>query len=215
MLLIYGLRWRRAAEAREDHGSECVRYNCTDHPRVFLLMQPAVQAPPFIMTGFLFNQVRLADEMGWSLAVWAAAFPVFALVRAMGMLLAGPVIDRAGAARLLPVYLAPLGVAMAALVLGRGSHVSTLVFMVAAGLTNGVVATISTALAAQMYPPERLAAVRSAMAGGLLVAAAAAPAVFGLLLDAGLGLRWQAGACLVGLVLASVLTVPVARRAGR
>ena len=39
MLLIQGLRWRRAAHVREDHGSECVRYNCTDHPRVFLLLQ--------------------------------------------------------------------------------------------------------------------------------------------------------------------------------
>lgn len=180
--------------------------------RAFLLMQPAVQAPPFIMTGFLFNQLRLADEMGWPLAAWAAAFPLFALVRAAGMLLAGPVIDRAGAARLLPVYLLPLALAMASLVAGQGTYAAIPVFMVGAGLTNGVVATITTALAAQLYPPDRLAAIRSAMAGGLLIAAALAPAVFGLLLDAGLSLRWQAGACLAALLAAGILTIPLAVR---
>lgn len=50
VLLIYGLRWRRAAEAREDHGSECVRYNCTDHPRVFLLMQRTGPEAPWTET---------------------------------------------------------------------------------------------------------------------------------------------------------------------
>ena len=102
---------------------------------------------------------------------------------------------------------------MAALVLGQGSHASALVFMVMAGLTNGVVATLGTALAAQLYGPQRLAAVRAAIAGGLLIAAALAPAVFGLLLDAGIGLRMQAAACLAGLVVASLLTLPLARRA--
>ncbi len=179
--------------------------------RRFLLMQPALQAPPFIMTGFLFNQVRLAEEMGWAMAVYAGTFIVFALMRAAGMLFAGPVIDRLGAARLLPAYLLPLAVAMAALGLGQGSHASALVFMVMAGLTNGVVATLGTALAAQLYGAERLAAVRSAIAGGLLIAAALAPACFGLLLDAGIGLRAQAAACLVALVAASLLTLPVAR----
>ncbi len=181
--------------------------------RTFLLMQPALQAPPFIMTGFLFNQVRLAEEMGWAMAVYAGTFIVFALMRAAGMLFAGPVIDRLGAARLLPAYLLPLAVAMGALVLGQGSHVSALVFMVMAGLTNGVVATLGTALAAQLYGTERMAAVRSAIAGGLLVAAALAPAWFGLLLDAGIGLRVQAGACILGLVAASLLTWSIARAA--
>ena len=180
--------------------------------RTFLLMQPALQAPPFIMTGFLFNQVRLAEEMGWAMAVYAGTFVVFAAMRAAGMLFAGPVIDRLGAARLLPVYLLPLMAAMGALVLGQGSHASALVFMVMAGLTNGVIATLGTALAAQLYGAERLAAVRAAIAGGLLIAAALAPACFGLLLDAGIGLRAQAGACLLGLAVASLLTLPVARR---
>lgn len=181
--------------------------------RRFLLMQPALQAPPFIMTGFLFNQVRLAEEMGWAMAAYAGTFIVFALMRAAGMLFAGPVIDLLGAARLLPTFLLPLGVAMAALVLGQGSHASAVVFMVMAGLTNGVIATLGTALAAQLYGADRLAAVRAAIAGGLLIAAALAPACFGLLLDAGIGLRAQAGACLAGLVLASLLTLPVARAA--
>ena len=97
--------------------------------RTFLLMQPALQAPPFIMTGFLFNQIRLAEEMGWAMAVHAGTFIVFALMRAAGMLFAAPVIAPLGPARLLPAFLLPLSLALAALVPAQGAHVFPPLFL--------------------------------------------------------------------------------------
>lgn len=50
MLMIEGLSWRRAGHVREDHGSECIRYNCAEHARVFLLMQRTGPDAPWVET---------------------------------------------------------------------------------------------------------------------------------------------------------------------
>ncbi len=49
------------------------------------------------------------------------------------------------------------------------------------------------------------------MSGAGVVASALVPAIFGVLLDLGIGLRIQAGACLAYLLAASLLTLPLAR----
>ncbi|HEV7266935.1 MAG TPA: MFS transporter [Falsiroseomonas sp.] len=176
---------------------------------------PAVLAPSFVVTGFFFHQLRLAAELGWDLAVVAGAFAGFALVRAAATLRSGQVIDRIGAARLLPLFLLPLAAAMLAIMLGTGSPVAAVAYLLATGLTSGIATTLTTALWAEFYGPERLGAVRAAVAGAGIIASALAPAAFGLLLDAGVTLRWQAAGCLVWLLGASALMLPLAWRARR
>lgn len=135
-------------------------------PRMWLVM-PAVLAPSFVVTGFFFHQVRLAEEMGWNLGVVAGG----------------------------------LGSAMA------------VAYLLVAGLTSGVSTTLTTALWAEFFGLERLGAVRAAVAGAGVIASALAPAMFGVLLDLGVTLQWQASGCLVLMLAASVLTAPVARAA--
>lgn len=174
-------------------------------PRLLIVL-PAVLAPAFVSTGFFFHQLRLVSELGWSLAVIAGAFAGFALVRAVAMLGIGPWIDRQGAARFLPIFLLPLAGSMVAILLGPGSLIAAILYMLLAGLTTGIATTLTTALWTDFYGPERLGAVRAAVAGAGVVASALAPAVFGLLLDVGIPLRVQAGGCLVYLLAASLLT---------
>lgn len=182
--------------------------------RLWIVM-PAVLAPSFVVTGFFFHQLRLAGDLGWSLGVVAAGFAGFAIARAAAMLGIGPRIDRRGAVRLLPVFLLPLAGAMAAIVLGSGSQVAALAYLVLTGLTTGFSTTLTTALWTEFYGVERLGAVRAAVSGTGVIASALAPAIFGVLLDLGIGLRIQAGACLAYLLGASLLTLPLARsRAG-
>jgi MFS family permease len=173
---------------------------------------PAVLAPSFVVTGFFFHQLRLATELGWSLGVIAAGFAGFAIVRAAATLGIGPRIDRLGAARLLPVFLVPLAGAMAAIVLGSGSQLAAIAYLMLTGLTTGISTTLTTALWTEFYGLDRLGAVRAAVSGAGVVASALAPAIFGLLLDLGVGLRVQAGGCLLYLAAASLLTLPIARR---
>ncbi len=172
---------------------------------------PAALAPSFIVTGFFFHQVRLAEELGWDIGMVAAGFAVFAVVRGLATLRAGPAIDQAGAARLLPLFLLPLAGAMGLVMAGPGMAAAIFAYMLGLALTSGVSATLTTALWSQFYGVQRLGAVRAAVAGASVVASALAPAVFGGLLDAGITLRWQAAGCLVFVLAASALTVPVAR----
>jgi MFS family permease len=180
-----------------------------DH-RLWLVM-PAILAPSFVVTGFFFHQLRLATELHWDLGVVAAAFAGYAVARAGAMLRAGPVIDRMGATPLLPVFLLPLTLAMLAIVAGSGSQVAAVLYLVLAGLTSGVSTTMTTAMWAEFYGVERLGAVRAAVAGAGVIASALAPAVFGWLLDVGITLHTQALWSLIGMVLAALLTMPVAR----
>jgi MFS family permease len=70
---------------------------------------------------------------------------------------------------------------------------------------------MTTAMWAEFYGVERLGAVRAAVAGAGVIASALAPAVFGWLLDVGITLHTQALWSLIGMVLAALLTMPVAR----
>lgn len=74
MLLIEGLNWRRTHHAREDHGSECVRYDCVEHPRVFMLMQRTDPLAPWVES---FHVERLANH-------WHSAPEAIAVARANG-----------------------------------------------------------------------------------------------------------------------------------
>ena len=164
---------------------------------------PAVLAPPFVVAGLFFHQVRLAEELGWDLGTVATAFAGFTAARAWAMLRAGPMIDRTGAARLLPLFLLPLAGAMAAILVGGGCPAAAFAYLLATGLTTGVATTLTTALWAEFYGAGRLGAVRAAVAGAAVVSSALAPAVFGALLDLGVSLRWQAAGCLGYLLAAS------------
>lgn len=174
---------------------------------------PAVLAPPFVVTGFFFHQVRLAEEMGWSLGVVAGAFAGFAVMRAGAMLGIGPVMDRIGAAPLLPFFLLPLMLAMGMILAGGLGSAMAVGYLLIAGLTSGVSTSLATALWADFFGLERLGAVRAAVAAAAVVASALAPAIFGVLLDLGVTLWWQALGCLLFMLLASLLTLPVARPA--
>lgn len=175
------------------------------------IVLPAMLAPSFVVTGFFFHQLRLASELEWSLGVIAAGFAGFAVVRAGAMLGVGPRVDRVGAARLLPVFLLPLAGAMVVIMLGRGSELAALAYLVLMGLTSGVSTTLMTALWTEFYGVDRLGSVRAVMSGAGVIASALAPAMFGLLLDLGIGLRVQAAGCLAYLLAASLLTLLLAR----
>ena len=58
-------------------------------PRFYILI-PAMMAPAFILTGFFVHQGYLAQSKGWPIELVAAGFSVFAIVKLVASLLAGP-----------------------------------------------------------------------------------------------------------------------------
>lgn len=179
-------------------------------PRYWLML-PGILAPAFVNTGIFFHQTVIAEAKGWSLAYWAAAFPVYAASTIVAATAAGPVIDRIGARRLLPLLLPPLLAAL--LVLAGFAHPATVIaYMVLAGLTQGAFSTVIQAIWAELYGTGHLGAIRAMAQAAMVMASALSPALLGWALDAGAGVGAIALACAGYLLVAMALLVPAVRR---
>jgi predicted MFS family arabinose efflux permease len=158
--------------------------------RRLLLTLPAVLATPFIVTGFFFHQARLAEQKGWDIATVAGSLGAFALVQAAALIVIGPVIDRLGPKRLLPLFLLPQAAAM--LLLAMASHpVVAPIYMLLMAISAAFGSTLATALWVELFGARELARVRSAVEAGAVLASGASPVIMGLLIDAGIFLNYR------------------------
>lgn len=170
------------------------------------LRLPALLASPFIGTGLIFHQIHLAATKGWPLTLMAGAFTVFAACSLGTLLLAGPLVDRLGARRLVPVFLAPLALGCAALAASDAPVVATL-FMGLLGVTTGGGAVLLGALWAELYGVTHLGAIRAFATSAMVFSTGLAPAFMGLLIDHGIAMEAIAGGCAAYCVLASGLAL--------
>lgn len=176
-------------------------------PRI-LFTVPVILAPSFIVTGFFFHQGRLLQEKDWAFETWAAWFVGYAVARAASMALAGPVIDRYGATRVLPVFLLPMAISMVAIIAVQPAWGIPL-YLVPTGISSGISATLITALWVELYGSDRLAEVRSTVAAGNVIASGTAPSLMGWLINGGVDLTAQAMGCLVFIAVASLCATRV------
>ena len=187
-------------------GRQWTRGEVLRDPRFYLLL-PGVMAPGFIVTGLFFHQVHLVDTKGWSLTWFAGCFAVFAVAQLPAGLLAGPLVDRLGATRLLPVYLLPLAASL--VVLATGSHMLVAAaFMALAGVTSGLGGTVVGSMWAEVYGVRHLGAIRAMATAIMVFSTAGSPVSMGWLIDAGVTMETIAWLCcaytLVGAALAWV-----------
>lgn len=182
------------------------------HDARLLLTLPAVLATPFVVTGFFFHQARLAEQKGWDIATVAGSLGAFAIVQAAALILIGPVIDRLGPKRLLPLFLLPQAAAM--LLLGTVSHPFIApIYMLLMAVSAAFGSTLATALWVDLFGTKELARVRSAVEAGAVLASGASPIIMGLLIDAGVSLSLQAFACCVYSIGASLVALGVRKPA--
>ncbi|MGO1118322.1 MFS transporter [Rhodovibrionaceae bacterium A322] len=176
----------------------------------FYLLLPAMLAPGFITTGIFFNQVFIAESRGWDLTLFALGFVVYAASTLVGTLVAGPVVDRLSAQKLFPFTLYPLGLAL--LILGLFTQPFTLmVFMAISGFGTGLFSVAMGALWPELYGLKHLGAIKSLGMALMVFSTALSPAVMGLAIDAGGGVRLLALGC-VGWVAVACLLTPLALR---
>jgi MFS family permease len=129
--------------------------------RRLLLTLPAILAGPFIVTGFFFHQARLAEQKGWDISTVAASFAAFAIVQAIASVVIGPVIDKMGPKRLLPLFLLPQALAMLLIGLISVPWIAP-VYMVLMAASMAIGSTLATALWVDLFGAFELARVRSA-----------------------------------------------------
>ncbi|SLN59762.1 MFS transporter [Oceanibacterium hippocampi] len=170
---------------------------------LFYALMPGLLAPPFILTGVIFNQVHLVEVKGWSLAAFAVAYPAYSLAAVSASLLYGIATDRWGSGRLLPVYLLPLASALVLLAFGTAPW-TPLAFMALSGFTAGAATTLLGALWAEIYGTRHLGAIRALAVASMVFATGVAPGMMGALIDLGIDITDQILA-MAGYTLAAAL----------
>ncbi len=216
--LLAGLLGKsRAPQGAEAHeassGLEGRHWTRADALRhwLFWALLPGILTPSFIGTVIFFHQLHVAEEKGWDIAEMALGYPIYAGLTVVAMIAAGQLVDRRGAASLLPLYLLPLGAGIALIDQSESVWIwYTLLALL--GLGQGLGNTLNGALWAEVYGTRHIGAVRALIVSVMVCSTAAGPGVTGLLIDAGIAFPKQGLAMAIWCFVLSAAFWPLARR---
>lgn len=195
----------RAGEARDWTRLEVLR-----DPR-YLGTMALLLAYPYVSTGVLFHQAFIAEARGWPIELLATGLISMAFMKVLTSLAIGPMIDRRGAVRLIPVSVLPFIACFVAL--GVSSNpLMPYVFLGALGIGIGMLQPILSAMFAEMYGVRNLGGIRAMSVAAMVLSAAAAPATFGFLFDLGVSIEAVAAGCIIYMLFAAVVAFLVLRR---
>jgi MFS family permease len=169
------------------------------HDPGFYLLLPAALATPFTITAILFHQAAIIGLRGWPQEKVGIAFTGFALGHLLSLLVAGPLIDRFGAQRALPLALFPLVAGLLVLATIPGDWALYLYLLLTGGSLGGSSAA-GGALWPERYGTQYLGAIRSVAQAVMVVSTALAPILVGFILDL------TDSAPLIGLLLATLVS---------
>lgn len=172
------------------------------------LRLPVLLAPSFISTGLIFHQVHIGTAKGWSLTLIASSLSVFAVGSFAMMIVAGPLVDRFSARRLVPFCLTPLALACLILALSHGTP-GALAFFGLLGVGSGLTAVMLGAIWAELYGVTHLGAIRAFGAAAMVFSSGLAPVAMGFMIDWG----WSVDAIALGCALYCVAAAAISATA--
>ena len=173
-----------------------------------------VLAPAFIGTTIFFHQVYLSELRGWGPSVFAASFAIMSSMTILFALIAGQLVDRFSATRLLPSFLVPLSLACFVLAFTEQAW-GAYGFMALMGISYGFSTTLFGSLWPELYGTRHLGGIRSLIVAFMVFGTAMGPGVTGALIDAGVSYPGQIAAMGFYCVLISFVLIQVSRRALR
>ena len=158
--------------------------------QLFWLTLPAQVAMSCWGTAFFFQQVHIAAVKGWPHVQLVALFPLYTVVSVAASLSVGWVIDRVGTARLMPLFLLPMGAGFA--LLGPVQTIGGAAFCIALmGVSHGAGSALLAAFWAEFYGTRNVGAIRAVAMAVMVFGSAIGPALSGALIDAGLSFPEQ------------------------
>ena len=163
------------------------RYEVIRDKRFYLFI-PALQAHSILFTGFIFHQIHLVESKNWSLGLWGILFIVYASIAFLFSLVSGHLIDKYGAAKLVPIGSLPLGLGLLLLSLSSDPMIAVC-FMVLLGFSSGFVNTISGPFFSEMYGNKHLASIKSLSTALMVFASSISPFLLGWFFDNGVALE--------------------------
>ena len=179
----------------------------------FYLFAPGLMSQPLMFTGFIFHQVHLVESKAWPLIGWASLFSLYALVSVATKLICGPLIDRYGAIKMIPIIALPMGVGLVILAFAQSLFWGG-IFLVLTGITVGFQSTVVAPFWAEMYGNKHLGAIKSLGAAAMVFCTALSPIVIGWQIDLGVSMETLAMASAGYILLTSALAWYACRRRG-
>ena len=153
------------------------------HPYFWMILLHAV-GPAFIVTGLFFQQVAMAEGQGWSITLMASGFLAFGLVRTIGSLCIGPVVDKLTGTKLLPISTLPMALGISCLLLNDSPYL-VYAYMGLMGFSIGISGTISTSMWVEVYGRKHLGAIKSMIMALAVFSTALSPPLVGYLFEHG------------------------------
>lgn len=174
------------------------------HPFFYAIL-PGVLAPSIIETALFFHQLSIASMKGWSAEWVTAGYAAFAVMTTLFSMAAGPIVDRAGATRLLPLILMPY--VFGILILGfLDNAIWAWVYLALSGATSGLRQTIAPVMWTEFGGTRHIGAIRSMAATISVFASALGPPAMGWMMDAGIRLGTMAIGTVIILIASIGLT---------
>lgn len=178
---------------------------------LFWGLVPFMLGPAAFSTAFFFHQVHFANTKGLTHLALVALFPVYTGSAIVMMLISGFLIDRFGAARLVPVSQVPMIAAF--LALGYATELQGVALgMMLMALSVGANHTLPSAFWAEVYGTQHLGAIKALAAAVMVFGTAIGPILTGILIDWGVSFDTQMMGIAVWFLLACGITGLVVRQ---
>jgi len=148
----------------------------------FYIYLPITLLMSFIVTGFLFHQLYIADIRSWNVINLAQSFIFFAISGLIGSVISGLLVDKFSGRKLIPFHLIPIAIILVSLLLTN--HIFILyVYMAGLGFSNGLTENVSNSLWAELYGVKNLGSIKALLTFFGVLASASSPFLFGIILD--------------------------------
>ena len=151
---------------------------------LFYLFVPGLVSQSLLYTGFMFHQIHLVEEKGWSLLVWGSLYFLFSITTIVTSLSVGALVDKVGAVRLAPFVTVPMAIGLLVLS-SSNSNIVAGVFMFLMGVSTGCQAAITAPFYAERYGLLHFASIKSLGTFVMVVMTAISPLILGLFIDRG------------------------------
>ncbi|PJB11598.1 MAG: hypothetical protein CO119_11015 [Flavobacteriales bacterium CG_4_9_14_3_um_filter_40_17] len=178
--------------------------------RAFLILAPSNFASASIGTAFIFFQLKIGAERGWSPTWMAGSFAAYAIAGATGSIVGGLLTDRFSAKKMYPIILLPFLTGLTAFYFIDSPWVYPL-FLAGIGMTNGFSNTVKNSALAEMYGIAFLGSVRSVFITVMIFSTAIGPVLFGFLFDLGFTFHQLILFSMVAMVLSSINSLRIFR----
>jgi MFS family permease len=148
----------------------------------FYLYLPLTLLMSFIVTGFLFHQVFIAELKSWSMTNLAQSFFFYAICGVGGSIISGMLVDKFTGRKIAPLHLIPMGMILITMLYSEHIYILYL-YMAGLGMSNGITDNISNSLWAELYGVKNLGAIKALLTFFGVLASASSPFLYGIIID--------------------------------